>query len=120
MTSTMPSDAGGLAFGDIILVPFPFTNQAASKQRPAVVISNQRYNESKSDVIEMAVTSQLLGDARADDVPVSAWEAAELLKPSAIKPVIATLEQALIIRRLGALEAADTEALRSALARIIA
>jgi mRNA interferase MazF len=27
-------------FGDVVLVRFPFTNQAAFKQRPAVVISN--------------------------------------------------------------------------------
>jgi mRNA interferase MazF len=28
-------------FGDVVLVRFPFTNQAAFKQRPAVVISKQ-------------------------------------------------------------------------------
>ena len=111
----MPSDTGGLAFGDIILVPFPFTNQAATKRRPAVVISAARYNDARPDVIVMAVTSQLAGDARADDVPVEAWEAAGLLKPSAIKPVIATLEQALIIRKLGALGTDDVSALRTAL-----
>ena len=115
----MPSDAGGLVFGDIVLVPFPFTNQVASKQRPAVVISSQRYNDSKPDVIVMAVTSQRLGDARADDVPVSGWEAAGLLKPSAIKPVMATIEQALMRRRLGAPGTADADALRMALAGII-
>jgi mRNA interferase MazF len=116
----MPFDAGSLAFGDIILVPFPFTNQAASKQRPAVVISSQRYNASKPDVIVMAVTSQFLGDARADDLPVSGWETAGLLKPSAIKPVIATMEQGLIIRRLGLLEQDDRLALKAALKDILA
>ena len=116
----MPSDADGLAFGDIVLVPFPFTNQAASKQRPAVVISAARYNEARPDVIVMAVTSQLLGDARADDVPVAGWAAAGLLKPSAIKPVIATLEQALIIRRLGALDDTDRNALKAALDNLLA
>ena len=30
-------------FGDVVLVPFPFTNQTASKQRPAVVVSNRVY-----------------------------------------------------------------------------
>jgi mRNA interferase MazF len=31
-------------FGSVVLVPFPFTNQLASKKRPAVVVSNVRYN----------------------------------------------------------------------------
>ncbi|NOX09288.1 MAG: type II toxin-antitoxin system PemK/MazF family toxin [Gammaproteobacteria bacterium] len=30
--------------GDIILVPFPFTNQKDSKKRPAVIVSSQAYN----------------------------------------------------------------------------
>ena len=46
-------------FGDVVLVPFPFTSQAASKKRPAVVISNRAYNTDKSDIVVMAITSQL-------------------------------------------------------------
>jgi hypothetical protein len=30
-------------FGDVVLVPFPFTSQRASKKRPAVVVSNRTY-----------------------------------------------------------------------------
>lgn len=45
-------------FGDVVLVPFPFTNQAASKQRPAVVVSSRAYNAAKPDIIVMAITSQ--------------------------------------------------------------
>jgi mRNA interferase MazF len=35
------------------------------------------------------------------DILVQDWQAAKLLKPSAIKPIFATLEQALVIKSLG-------------------
>jgi len=37
-------------FGDVLLLPFPFTNQSTSKQRPAVVVSNDIYNRQKDDI----------------------------------------------------------------------
>jgi mRNA interferase MazF len=46
-------------FGDVVLVPFPFTNQSSSKQRPAVVISNLAYNLARPDAVVMAITSQI-------------------------------------------------------------
>ena len=30
-------------FGDIVLVPFPFTEQTTTKKRPAVVVSSSEY-----------------------------------------------------------------------------
>jgi mRNA interferase MazF len=42
-------------FGDVVLVPFPFTNQAASKKRPAVVVSSHAYNTARLDVVVMAI-----------------------------------------------------------------
>ena len=106
-------------FGDIVLVPFPFTSQAASKQRPAVVASSRAYNDARPDLIVMAITSQLRSTASFGEVWLRAWQAAGLLKPSAVKPVIATLEQRLVLRRLGALTAADRDALRLALSQIM-
>ena len=46
-------------FGDVILVPFPFTDQSTSKKRPAIVISSDLYNRCKPDLILIAVTSQV-------------------------------------------------------------
>jgi mRNA interferase MazF len=44
--------------GDIVLVPFPFSDQTTTKKRPAVVISFSRYNAVSQDTVIMAVTSQ--------------------------------------------------------------
>jgi mRNA interferase MazF len=107
------------AFGDIVLVPFPFTNQTATKQRPAVVISGQAYNRARPDLLVMAVTSQLRPVAALGEVWLSDWQGSGLLKPSAVKPVIATLEQGLVIRKLGALVPTDQAALRAGIDEII-
>jgi mRNA interferase MazF len=94
-------------FGDVVLVPFPFTSQAESKRRPAVVVSNRAYNSSKPDVVLMAVTSQPRPTAHLGEVWVANWRSAGLIKPSTVKPVFATIEQSLVIRKLGALDADD-------------
>ena len=51
------------SFGDVVLVPFPFTDQTASKKRPAVVVSADAYHQQRRDVIVMAVTSQIVRPA---------------------------------------------------------
>lgn len=60
-------------FGDVVLVPFPFTNQTASKQRPAVVVSKRAYNGSKSDIVIMAITSQLRPVGTLGEVSIGDW-----------------------------------------------
>ena len=106
-------------FGDIVLVPFPFTSQAASKQRPAVVVSRRDYNAQRPDVVLMAVTSQLRPIEGRADTALPHWQHAGLLKPSVVKPVFATLEQTLVIRTLGRLHADDQAALRRTIAGVL-
>jgi mRNA interferase MazF len=106
-------------FGDVVLVPFPFTSQAASKKRPAVVASNRSYNDARPDIVVMAITSQLRPAAGPGEVVVSAWRNAGLLKPSAVKPVFATLEQTFILRQLGGFSPADQKALKAAIAEVL-
>lgn len=105
-------------FGDVVLVPFPFTDQSASKQRPGVIVSNAAYHQARRDVVLMAITSQLRGGAFGD-ILVQDWQAAKLLKPSAIKPIFATLEQALVIKSLGKLSQRDQQALKETIGKII-
>ncbi len=105
-------------FGTVVLVPFPFTDQSATKQRPAVIVSSNAYHRARRDLILMPITSQLRASAFGD-VLVQDWQAAHLLMPSAVKPVFATLDQSLVIKPLGQLSARDQAALSATLTQLI-
>ncbi|MEZ2247734.1 type II toxin-antitoxin system PemK/MazF family toxin [Microcoleus sp.] len=80
-------------FGDVVLVPFPFTDQTTNKKRPAVVISSDVYNAEYPDRILMAITSQVRSSPKVGDIIIADWRSAGLLKASMIKPVITTIEK---------------------------
>lgn len=109
----------GFDFGDLVLVPFPFSNQSASKKRPAVIVSSARYHRDRRDLIILAVTSQVRPSLGFGERPIQAWESAGLLKPSVLKPLVATIERGLVLRRLGQLGGSDLAALRQVLGLII-
>jgi len=44
---------------DIVLLSFPFSNLQSSKVRPAIVLSNDRYNRSSKDFVAVPLTSNL-------------------------------------------------------------
>lgn len=107
------------AFGDVVLVPFPFTDQSGAKKRPAVIVSSSGYNTNRRDLVIMAITSQVrqpLGFGEALGVD---WPAAGLIKPAVLKPVLTTIEQGLVVRALGALSVADLRALRETIGQVI-
>jgi mRNA interferase MazF len=53
------------------------------------------------------------------DIPVADWRAAGLIKPSVVKPVIATIEKTLVIKRLGRLGEQDRKTLTERLQTIL-
>jgi mRNA interferase MazF len=107
------------SFGDVLLVPFPFTDLSASKQRPAVVISSARYTRERPDLILMPITSQNPGSTRFGDIPVTDSQSAGLIVPGVIKPMIFTIEAKLVRKQLGALTDDDQRALRHTIAQLI-
>lgn len=102
-------------FGDILLVPFPFTDQSTAKKRPAVVVSSDAYHRERPDLILMAVSSQVRLTAPVGEVMVKQWQEAGLRKPSVIKPVLTTIEKGLVLKKLGRLTQEDKRALIQAL-----
>jgi mRNA interferase MazF len=93
--------------GDIVLVPFPFSDQTFIKKRPAVVISSNDYNNYPFDITIMAVISNIEAYSKIGECLINNYKEAGLLKPSSIKPAISTINKSLILRKLGALSLKD-------------
>ena len=109
----------GYEFGDVVLVPFPFTDLTSQKKRPAVVVSSADYHRKRPDLIVMAVTSQVKPAETFGETAILRWKEAGLLKPSVIKPILATLEDRLVLRKLGRLDEENQESLQKTLQTII-
>ncbi len=106
--------------GEIVLVPFPYTDLSAAKTRPAVVVSSSAYQAVRRDLLLAYVSSQTSVAVAPLDVLLQDWQQAGLLKPSFVRPKLAAIEPKLVVHTVGKLSPRDmTEidrALRLALA----
>ncbi|MCH7659710.1 MAG: type II toxin-antitoxin system PemK/MazF family toxin [Euryarchaeota archaeon] len=105
--------------GDVILVPFRFTDSDRTKNRPAVIVSVPEYNDSRADAVMVALTARP-GRSYFGDCPIRSWKEAGLPKPSTAKGVVRTIEQSLIYHRLGTLTGDDMSRLKQSLRDILA
>ena len=101
--------------GDVILVPFPFSDQTVTKKRPAIIVSSDTYNSTSQDVVIMAITGQIRGRIGVGEFMIEDWQGAGLLRPSVVKSAISTIEQRLVVKMLGRLSSKDLSTLERAL-----
>ena len=87
--------------GDILLVEMPFTDGPGGKKRPAVVLSTEAFNGSGLKIVVAVVTTNLSIPFRPGDTTLGDWEAAGLLKPSAVRGYLGMVDQRHIERVLG-------------------
>jgi len=84
--------------GDVILIPFPFTDMSGIKTRPALVLNNDLY-----DVTVAFITSQII-KKDLNDVELTPSQLNGLKLESVIKlNKLATLDKQLILGKLGQL-----------------
>lgn len=91
--------------GEIVLVPFPFTDLTSSKTRPALVLSCAPYNEASRDAILLGMTSNLANSDHSVLIDNEDLASGRLVATSRVKvDKVVTLEQRLIRRTVGKLE----------------
>jgi mRNA interferase MazF len=89
-----------LAVGDVVLVPFPFSDLSQSKLRPAIALADA----DGDDWILCQVTSNPYGDSRAIAIAGKDFSAGGLPLTSYARPgKIFTGSQSLVVRRVGKL-----------------
>jgi len=67
----------------------------------------------------MAITSQTEKTIGIGECLIADWQGAGLLRPSAIKPAISTIEQALVLKKLGRLASQDLISMDIALKKFL-
>ena len=103
---------------DVVVVPFPFTDRRTVKRRPALIVSSATFNQAHEQSILTMITS-----ASRDwpsDVVIQGWREAGLNVPCKVRFKLFTLDDNLIVRKLGSLSKRDGEAVREALASVLA
>ena len=94
--------------GDLVLVPFPFTDLRTTKKRPALVLAVIPSRILPTLVIVAMVTSQLEGERITGDYDLASWRDSGLLHPSKLRLAkLVSLEEGIIQKKLGALSPED-------------
>ncbi|MCA9997809.1 MAG: type II toxin-antitoxin system PemK/MazF family toxin [Anaerolineales bacterium] len=95
--------------GDVVLIPFPFTDLSASKTRPAIVVSSETYHRHRPELLLVYVSSQITKVNPEIDYLLADWRSAGLLKPSFVRPKVAAIEPELVVYTVGRLSTNDLE-----------
>lgn len=94
---------------EVVVVPFPFADRLAAKRRPALVVSSADFEQTI-----LAMITSAASDWRSD-VAVRDWQVAGLNVPCKVRLKLFTLDDDLILRRLGTLSRRDGAQVENAL-----
>ena len=104
--------------GDVIAVPYDYSDLTGGKVRPAVIVSSDAYNLARLNVVAAGISSQVVKAGPYDHV-LADWAAAGLRYPSLVRGRLLTIEQNLIRRTVGRLSQADLAAFEEKLAAFL-
>jgi mRNA interferase MazF len=101
----------------VVVVPFPFTDRASTKRRPALVVSARTFNRRGHSVLAMITSAS--HQPWPGDAPITDVNAAGLKTPSLVRLKLFTLDNRFIVRRAGTLGSPDRAAVAAQLRAVL-
>lgn len=98
---------------DVVVVPFPFSERPGAKKRPALVLSRSSFNRAGHTAMAMITTRA--HRPWPGDVEIEKLEQAGLPLPCIVRLKLFTLDNRLLMSRLGSLSPVDRRSVASAL-----
>ncbi len=87
---------------DLLLVPFPFSDQSGKKVRPVIVISNNDFNKYSEDILVVGVTTNISKDKYTVNLRNNDLEIGSLFATCCIKAEnLLKIDKELIIKKIG-------------------
>jgi len=95
---------------DLLLIPFPFSDQSGKKVRPVVVISNNEFNRTSEDILIVGVTSNISKDRYTILLSQNSLEEGILNDPCCIKAEnLLKIDKKLVLKKIGKINTATLE-----------
>lgn len=106
-------------YGDIVLIPVPFTDLSSQKQRPVIVISNDEYNLNTADMVVVAMTSNPTPGPYSFMISSTNLSVGKLNRPSTVRvDKIYTLDQQLTRKIFGQVDQAVLDQISALIKRL--
>jgi mRNA interferase MazF len=100
---------------DVVTVPFPFTDSAMQKRRPALVLSDYATFNAKIGHSVMAMITSEKNAPWPLDVKIGDLKRAGLPAPSVVRMKLFTLDHRFVVDKVGALSDSDRKGVESSL-----
>lgn len=104
---------------DVIVVPFPFTDQNTDKRRPALILSDYEKFNGETQNCVMAMITSAKNSPWPLDVKIGSIKKAGLPAPSMVRMKLFTLDSRLIAKKIGGLGANDQKAVQESLKKLM-
>ena len=104
---------------ELVLLPYPFSDQGGSKVRPAIIISNDNFNKRCEDCVMVPLTTVIKEEPFSLIVNQDSLESGRLLKQSRVRiDKIFTIKKSIIMMKIGKINDKTIEKIKFEISKI--